>query len=224
MSQRHLEYYRKVYPGIWREKVRRYGVTDYHRRVIAFLRRQISSGKDGRALEVAIGMGEPIAAGVAGPVRLFGIDIARASLEAARTRLPAVGLVEGSAQRLPFRGDAFHLVYCLQSSWCLQDVGRLIGEMTRVASPGGVCVVDLMNRGSPRVALTQGLMRLRSLATPGLAGFMRQRACDPWKVLAELPPGVAGELRDARDLDRLAGGWRDRFSPRLVLVFRKSRP
>lgn len=223
MSDAHRAYYSRIYPAIWRDKVRRYGFTDYHKRLIAFLRAALPPGR-ARILEVAVGLGEPFAKALAEGNDFCGIDIARESLLSARRTVPSGRFVEGDAERLPFQSGRFDLVYCVQSSWCLRDVWALVREMARVAAPGGVCVVDLMNAASPRVALDVGAMRLRALLRRGLSGYVRQRACRPWAVLrAASAFSVEATLLRADDLRRSARPWRDAARARLVLVFRVSR-
>lgn len=220
-NRAHREYFRTIYPAVWREKVRRYGLTDYHRRIVPFLRSLVPADRSARVLEVAVGTGEPIADGVAPHARFFGIDLARESLEQARQRLPGSFLAEAEAESLPFRDAVFDLAYCLQSSWNMEDVPALVAEMVRVTARGGACVVDLMNMFSPRVMLAHGAMRARSLLVPGLAGYLRERGVNPWRIAAGAPPGTETLLLDARDLSRAASPRTDFLSSRQVLVIRK---
>ncbi len=219
MNSDHRRYFREIYPSIWRNKIHQYGMTPYLRSVIAFLRGRIASGS--RILEVAVGTGEPIAKALSDIGKFCGVDLARASLEEARRTLPEAFLCEASAEQLPFADGVFDAAYCLQSSWNMESAELPLREMLRVTAAGGLCVMDLMNRYSPRIALTHTAMRARSWVVPGLAGFCRERGSDPWRLLKTLPPDAEGILLCADDLGRPAGRWADRFAPRLVLVVEK---
>ena len=79
-------------------------------------RRWLVGGAAGRVLDVGCGTGRNLPLFDTG-VRVVGLDPTRDALLAARRRAPAVPLVQGDAQALPFRTGAFDtvvsgLVFC----------------------------------------------------------------------------------------------------------------
>lgn len=122
-----------------------------HRRQVRFLNRALASRTPRTVLEIACGPGR-LTAEVDG-VRLgIAVDASPAMLETARQRL------NGSASRwwflrtdafgLPFRAAAFDAVYTLRflRHFQLPDRERLYTEIRRVLRPGGVLMIDALNR------------------------------------------------------------------------------
>ena len=132
-----------------REARRRYDAlaVDYDRRWPRYLEatthetfRRIDATGALAALDVGCGTGlllERMARTWPG-LRLAGVDLSTAMLGAARRRLGSrAALVTGTADRLPFREDAFDLAVSTSALHHWHDPVAAIGEMRRVLRPGG---------------------------------------------------------------------------------------
>lgn len=74
--------------------------------------------------------------------RLTGIDLSSAMVERARIRLAArAEVIEGDAERLPFRDESFDLVVCNDSFHHYPDPDRAAFQMWRVLRRGGTLVM-----------------------------------------------------------------------------------
>ena len=113
-----------------------------------------------------------------------GLDADPAMVAAARQRIkierPQLHLVEGQAERLPFKNAEFDLVIAVTTLCFVRDAKRVVMEMTRVLKPGGRLVIGELGRwsfwaahrrirgwlGDPtwRVAMFRTALELRMLA------------------------------------------------------------
>ena len=79
-----------------------------------------------------------------------GIDPSEKSLESARDHARQAGLAieyrQGVGEALPFPDGAFEIVYCCDTLEHVNDLGKVIGEISRVLKPGGVFLYDTINR------------------------------------------------------------------------------
>jgi 2-polyprenyl-6-hydroxyphenyl methylase/3-demethylubiquinone-9 3-methyltransferase len=79
-----------------------------------------------------------------------GIDPSAKSLETARAHAKATGLAidyrQASGESLPFPDEAFDIVYCCDVLEHVQDLGKVIAEISRVLKPGGIFLFDTINR------------------------------------------------------------------------------
>jgi len=79
-----------------------------------------------------------------------GVDISKASLETAREHAKSNGLdinyLEAYAEELPFDDNTFDLITCCDVLEHVNDVEKVISEVSRVLRPGGVFVYDTVNR------------------------------------------------------------------------------
>jgi 2-polyprenyl-6-hydroxyphenyl methylase/3-demethylubiquinone-9 3-methyltransferase len=82
--------------------------------------------------------------------QVTGIDIAESSLEVARAHARTAGLSiayrAGSATELPFDGGSFEAVSCCDVLEHIPDWERVIAEVGRVLTPGGLFLFDTINR------------------------------------------------------------------------------
>lgn len=132
-----------------REARRRYDAlaVDYDRRWPRYLDatigetlRRLDATGARAALDVGCGTGVLLERiGRAWPgLRLAGVDLSPGMLGAARRRLGSrAALVTGTADRLPFREDAFDLVVSTSALHHWPDPVAAIGEMRRVLRPAG---------------------------------------------------------------------------------------
>ncbi|HEX9940492.1 MAG TPA: bifunctional 2-polyprenyl-6-hydroxyphenol methylase/3-demethylubiquinol 3-O-methyltransferase UbiG [Thermoanaerobaculia bacterium] len=79
-----------------------------------------------------------------------GIDPSERSLEAARAHAReeglAIGYRQATGEHLPFPDAAFDLAYCCDVLEHVEDLGKVIAEISRVLKPGGTFLYDTINR------------------------------------------------------------------------------
>jgi len=79
-----------------------------------------------------------------------GIDPSEQSLEAARAHARTAGLDieyrQGSGEHIPFPDGAFDIVYCCDVLEHVQNLGKVISEISRALKPGGTFLYDTINR------------------------------------------------------------------------------
>jgi 2-polyprenyl-6-hydroxyphenyl methylase / 3-demethylubiquinone-9 3-methyltransferase len=79
-----------------------------------------------------------------------GIDPSEKSLESARDHARRTGLAieyrQGVGEDLPFPDGAFEIVYCCDTLEHVDDLGQVLGEISRVLQPGGIFLYDTINR------------------------------------------------------------------------------
>ncbi len=79
-----------------------------------------------------------------------GVDPSEKSLETARDHARQEGLAieyrQGVGEDLPFPAGAFEIVYCCDTLEHVNDLGKVIGEISRVLKPGGIFLYDTINR------------------------------------------------------------------------------
>ncbi len=153
-----------------------------------------------RVLEIGCGAGHLLARAPRG--RLFGLDLAASLLDKAAKRLEGRGgLVQGDAERLPFRAGAWDRAYCSEVLEHLANPAAALVEIHRILRPGGVAVLSVPNErcinavkaALRRIGLYDAILRVRSsgYASP-------HRMDDEWhlhtfdrrSLLALIPPGL----------------------------------
>lgn len=142
------------------------------------LRRPLQLPEKAMVLDVLCGTGEAglVVLRRSGPgVRLVAIDPSSAMLEVAREQAAAQGLNAGSRgqrvffrsepaePRLPFTDDVYDLVLSNLGLWVAPDPRALLGEMVRVARPGGEVRATLPLSGTftEVYALLEGVLAQR---------------------------------------------------------------
>jgi SAM-dependent methyltransferase len=106
----------------------------------------------GRGLDVGCGTGVLAARLAAAGYDMTGADPSAGMLDVMRRDAPSVAAVEASGTSLPFEDDAFDLVLTVAALHHIADaadVRRTLGEMVRVARPGGRVVVWDHNPRNP---------------------------------------------------------------------------
>jgi 2-polyprenyl-6-hydroxyphenyl methylase/3-demethylubiquinone-9 3-methyltransferase len=82
--------------------------------------------------------------------QVTGIDPSKPSLETARAHAAASGLsidyCTGVGESLPFPDQSFEIVYCCDVLEHVTDLDRVIAEIARMLTPGGVFFFDTINR------------------------------------------------------------------------------
>jgi SAM-dependent methyltransferase len=99
----------------------------------------------GRVLDVGCGEGRFCRMLGQRGAEVTGIDPTGALIGAARGRDPEGKYVRGTAERLPFRDEAFGLVVSYLSLIDIPDFSGAIWEMARVLKPGGALLIANLN-------------------------------------------------------------------------------
>lgn len=113
--------------------------------------------------------------------KVIGVDLTEAMFNQGRPHVD--GLVQGSAEQLPFRDNVFDLAVERQGIQFM-DAQRAVAEMARVVKPGGrVCLVQLCAYGGEDQAEYFEILRLRNPARKNfflrsdLAGLLLAAGC-----------------------------------------------
>jgi demethylmenaquinone methyltransferase / 2-methoxy-6-polyprenyl-1,4-benzoquinol methylase len=146
-----------------------------------------------RVLDLGCGTGR-LGALLAARLRVVGLDLSGAMLAKARQRpIGWLGLVQGSAFRLPFREASFDAAASAFVLRNLNDLPRAFAEVARVVTPGGrVAFLDLTEPSLPSVGRLFDMYFRR--AAPALGALVGRREEYRYLVrsLGHLPP--SGEL------------------------------
>jgi SAM-dependent methyltransferase len=122
-----------------------------HARQVDFLNRVLTARSSRNVLELACGPGR-LTAALRGVRFGVAIDGSPAMLEAAQRRVNGAGaswsFLRSDAFVLPFRSASFDAAYTLRfiRHFQIDDRRRLYAEIHRVLMPGGVFIVDALNR------------------------------------------------------------------------------
>jgi SAM-dependent methyltransferase len=102
-----------------------------------------------RILDVGCGAGRVTSAAAHYGVSTIGIDINRASLQAARVKDPDTTVAQARMGSIPFATSSFDHVWCLRFSFnalpTASERTRTIRELWRVCAPGGTVVIEAFN-------------------------------------------------------------------------------
>lgn len=98
-----------------------------------------------------------------GARRVVGIDVSQASLQQARTLIPAGNVALASLSHLPFRDGSFHVIWAWGVLHYVPDAIAGLHEMARLLRPGGMMVIHTVRRGLWS-ALENGAARILSRA------------------------------------------------------------
>ena len=142
--------------------------------LIRLARAHLSDPTAAAALDVGCGIGNIHAALEPHFAALHGIDISLRALDVARSTHPRVEYRAYEGLEFPFEAGTFDFVFaiCVLHHVSPKEWRRFVGEMARVARPGGVVVVVEHNRLNP---LTR-LVTLRCPFDEGITLVPRRRA------------------------------------------------
>lgn len=137
-------------------------------------------------------------------LEVAGIDLDPEMVAAARLKAPAARLIQGDVMSLPFEDASFDLVVSVTVLCFVSDPQRAVGELIRVARPGGRVVLGELNRWSAwaawrRLKGWRGSERWRAAhfySPPGLGGLLTRAGAERvvTKAAAYLPPAAPGWL------------------------------
>jgi SAM-dependent methyltransferase len=145
MSSSHFDAVAAVYD----ESLPAHIVEHYVRKRVRYV---VECCRRGTALDVGCGTGVLASRLADAGYAMTGIDPSAGMLEILRGRTPDVVAVQGSGAALPFGADGFDLVLSVATLHHIADPGevrRTLGEMVRVARPGGRILVWDHNPRNP---------------------------------------------------------------------------
>ncbi|MEM6793932.1 MAG: class I SAM-dependent methyltransferase [Acidobacteriota bacterium] len=115
-------------------------------RHVTFIRRFVDSDLSGQVLDLACGAGRHTAALAEQGADVFGVDLSITLL----AHPPRVRCAAGDMRQLPFRDGSFDLVLNFFTSFGYfareRENFRVLEEFVRLLKPGGLFMIDFMNR------------------------------------------------------------------------------
>ena len=111
--------------------------------------------------------------------RVTGVDPAERAIRAARAHAAGrqIRYHVGIGEALPYPDQTFDAVVCVDVLEHVADLGRVVGEISRVLKPGGVLCYDTIHRnplaGFAVVTLAEDLLRLLPRGTHDPALFIK---------------------------------------------------
>jgi SAM-dependent methyltransferase len=114
----------------------RYKENDYSG-VVAALMAFVGEHFDGHILEVGCGTGHWLRSLDSCKTRVMGLDASAQMLACARVEAPGAVLVQGVAESLPWIGESFDRVFCINALHHFRDQAAFLREVARVLRPNG---------------------------------------------------------------------------------------
>jgi len=151
MNMNRKEYMKKVYPEYWINAVKKWGFSDYDKKLCNLIQRKVDGG---RILDVGVGTGYPFASYFSFQgYDVYGIDIAEDLIKECKANFPKVKAFVGDAENLKFPENYFDAVYCFRTTWYFTNIIKAINEMIRVTKNGGYIFFDIMNANSKEIKI-----------------------------------------------------------------------
>ena len=116
---------------------------DKARLLLALMGRHLGDAKALKVLDVGCGIGLVDAELVSGVGELHGVDTSQRSLDEAARAVPGAQFTHFTGERMPYAGATFDLVFAICVLHHVPPPRRaaFVGEMARVARPGGIVLV-----------------------------------------------------------------------------------
>ena len=126
-----------------------------------------------------------------------GIDPAAKAIDAARTHATATGISirydVGVGEDLPYEAGQFDAVVCVDVMEHVDDLARVLAEVTRVLKPGGTFLFDTINRNAVSrlgaVTIAENILHLLPKGTHDPMLFIKPRELRIAIGNADLVPG-----------------------------------
>jgi SAM-dependent methyltransferase len=115
---------------------RRYAINDYSG-VADALVTFVGLHPPGRVLEIGCGTGHWLRLLSERGVRIAGVDASLNMLDYAQAQARGAALALGRAERLPFAGETFERLFCINAFHHFEDKFNVLAEARRVLAPGG---------------------------------------------------------------------------------------
>jgi len=119
--------------------------------------------RDKDALDVGAGTGRLAVTLLRRGAKVTALDVSAKMLEKLHKKNPAIKIVEGDAEDLPFESESFDLVTAAFVVVHLKDPAIFFKEAERVLRPGGELIVTNINqKEAPSVKTSAGQIKIKS--------------------------------------------------------------
>lgn len=132
---------KESYEGIWTTGDLREEQT-YYKWIISLL----GDVKSKKLLDIGCGGGYLLEEAIKNGIRATGLEISESAIKKARNRAPKAKIIQGIAEKLPFKDKDFDIVVCLGSLEHFLSPRRALKEIARVLKDDGICCIVLPNR------------------------------------------------------------------------------
>lgn len=137
------DFYKDSYGDYWVNAVKRYGIGSYEKAVLNMLDKCSSQ----YAFEIGIGTGWPFAAYLAKKgTAISGCDISKRVIRELKKSYPDFQVYVGEFKK---QDKKFDLVYCIRSSWFMENFYQVLYEMMDSVEDGGHLIFDIMDQNAP---------------------------------------------------------------------------
>lgn len=134
-------YFEQVYSEFWKIQSKKYGMEEVDKIIELLL-----ALKPGTVFEVGIGTGWPIASTLAeGGAKVSGCDISENLVLETKQKYPQMELFAGNIWDTAIDGKTYDIVYCIRSSWYMEDFPKVIAKMLDMTSPDGYVIFNIIN-------------------------------------------------------------------------------
>jgi len=139
-------YMKNIYSKYWiSARENKYGFLKYDKNLCNYIIKNINTNE--AILEVGIGTGYPFADFFQkNDYKVHGIDIAPLLIEKCKKLNKKINCKVGDAENIEYPDNFFKCTYSFHSTFYFPDLCKVIDEMIRVTSPGGLIVFDIQNR------------------------------------------------------------------------------
>lgn len=119
--------------------------------------------RDKDVLDVGAGTGRLAVTLLRRGAKVTALDVSPKMLEKLHKKKPAIKIVEGDAENLPFESESFDLVTAAFVVVHLKDPAIFFKEAERVLRPGGLLIVTNINqKEAPSVKISVGQIKIKS--------------------------------------------------------------
>lgn len=150
MKKNNLEFYDRNANQWWNVDAKIYALYHLNQPRFEFFDRYITNWQGLRALDVGCGGGFSCEFMAARGVSVFGIDQSQKCIDAAAQHAHSSGFPIdyrcGVAEHLPYPNQSFDVVVCVDVLEHVEDVKRVIAEISRILKPSGLFFFDTINR------------------------------------------------------------------------------
>jgi ubiquinone/menaquinone biosynthesis C-methylase UbiE/uncharacterized protein YbaR (Trm112 family) len=127
------------------DKTEKSGYT-YDHILLGLIERLKKNRENIQLLDIASGTGHYLERAFELGVSAYGIDLSSHACEMTREKNPNLSICQADAETLPFKGNEFDIILCLQLLEHTPFPETVVGEITRILKPGGYLFLSAPNR------------------------------------------------------------------------------
>lgn len=137
------KFYKESYGDYWVKAVKKYGIGQYERGILRMLKKCSPQN----AFEIGIGTGWPFAEYLSKyGASVSGCDISKRVIKELKKKYPSFHVYVGEFEQQECK---FDLLYCIRSSWYMDDFKTVLQMMIDSLKDGGFLIFDIMDKNSP---------------------------------------------------------------------------